>query len=323
MAKLNFPELAEKIQKHFTEGTYAEGLSLASEKITEFPEEYPTINYWRICLAARLDQFDLANKFLETTLASGIWFADFLLRQSPSLVNIQGEPEFERLAGISAKMRSVDAVDEIPLLVARPEDACGPGEAGCPAIIFLHSNMDTAQRNLEQWAHLSAQNWLVAIPQSNQALWTGAYNWADHETTKTQMDEHYKRITTQYSLDTSRLIWGGFSMGAEMALTLVLNHDFPARGFVLLGPGGPKMDDLSAWQPFIDKAAGRDLRGVIWMGEDDLTIPQGNIRQLVERLNAAGITTRLETFSGLAHEYPNNFEQVAASALDFILEEPL
>lgn len=319
MTELTFPELAEQIQKHFAEGTYTEGLSLASEKITEFPEEYPTINYWRICLAARLEQFDLANKLLETTLASGIWFADFLLRQSPSLANIQGHPEFERLAAISAKMRGADAVDEIPLLVARPKEACGPGEAGCPAVIFLHSNMDTAQRNLEQWAHLSAHDWLVAIPQSNQALWAGAYTWADHDTTRDQMDEHYQRITSQYSIDTDRLIWGGFSMGAEMALTLVLNNDFPARGFVLLGPGGPKMNDLEEWQPLIDKAAGRDLRGVIWMGEDDLTIPQNNVRKLVERLDAAGITTRLEVFPGLKHDYPNNFEVVAAEALDFIL----
>ena len=319
MAELTFPELAEQIQKHFAEETYAEGLSLASEKITAFPEEYPTINYWRICLAARLEQFDLANKFLETTLASGIWFADFLLRQSPSLVNIQGNPEFDRLAGISAKMREVDPVDELPLLVARPKDACDPGDPGCPAVIFLHSNMDTAQRNLEQWAHLSAQDWLVAIPQSNQALWAGAYTWADHETTKNQMDEHYLRIQTQYSIDTSQLIWGGFSMGAEMALTLVLNNDFPARGFVLLGPGGPKMDALDEWQPFIDRAAGRNLRGVIWMGEDDLTIPQNNVRKLVDRLNAAGVTTRLEVFPGLKHDYPDNFEVVAAEALDFIL----
>lgn len=320
MTELTFPELAEQIQKHFAEGTYSEGLSLASEKITAFPEEYPTINYWRICLAARLEQFDLANKFLETTLASGIWFADFLLRQSPSLENIQGNGEFERLVEISGQMRELDG-ESVPLLVARPENACGPGDAGCPGLIFLHSNMDTAQRNLKQWAHLSSQDWLVAVPQSEQALWTGAYTWADHETTRDQMNEHFERITFQYSLDTERLIWGGFSMGGEMALTMVLNNDFPARGFILLGPGGPKMDDLSQWQPLIDLAAGRDLRGVIWMGEADLTIPQGNIRALVEKLNAAGIITKLETFLGLGHDYPEDFEEVAARALDYILGE--
>ena len=320
MSEITFPELAQKIQQHFEQQTYAEGLSLASEHFTRFPEEFPTINYWRICLAARMEKFGLANKFLETTLASGIWFADFLLRQSPSLVAIQGEPEFERLNQISAQMRAADGA-EVPLLVARPENACAPGDDGCPAVVFLHSNMDTAQNNLQQWAHLSAKDWLVAIPQSSQALWTGAYNWVDHETTKEEMDDHYQRLTSQYSLDEENLIWGGFSMGAEMALTLVLNGDFPARGFVLLGPGGPKMDEISQWGSLVDNAAGKDLRGVIWMGEDDQTIQQQNVRALAERLDAGGIPTQLETFPGLAHAYPEDFEAVAARALEFLFKE--
>ena len=41
-------------------------------------------------------------------VASGIWFADFLLRQSPSLAAIQGDAEFERLNQISAQMRAAD-----------------------------------------------------------------------------------------------------------------------------------------------------------------------------------------------------------------------
>ncbi len=110
-------------------------------------------------------------------------------------------------------------------------------------MIFLHSNMDNAQNNLRHWAYLSAKGWIVAIPQSSQALWTGAYNWVDDHTTLEEMDKLYQRLVSQYSLDGEQLIWGGFSMGAEMALTLVLNGDFPARGFILLGPGGPKMDD--------------------------------------------------------------------------------
>jgi predicted esterase len=159
----------------------------------------------------------------------------------------------------------------------------------------------------------------VAVPQSSQALWTGAHNWVDHHTTREEMDEHYIRLSSQYSLDGERLVWGGFSMGAEMALTLVLNGDFPARGFIILGPGGPKMDDIKQWGELIDKVAGKDLRGVIWMGEEDDTIPQDNVRALVERLNAGGIPTRLETFPGLGHAYPDDFEAVAARALDFIL----
>jgi predicted esterase len=318
MTELTFPELAEQIQKHFAEQTYAEGLSLASKHLTAFPEEYTTINYWRICLAARLDQPDLCNTILESTLASGIWLSDFLLRQSPSLEKMQGNTEFERLAGISAQMREVDGA-EVPLLVARPQDACNPGEAGCPAVIFLHGNMDSAQKNLEAWAHLPAEGWLVAVPQSSNALWAGAYMWTDHETARQELTENYQRITNQYSLDEQRLVWGGFSMGGEIALALALSGDLPASGFFLLGPGGRMMDQIEDWQPLIAQAAGRGLRGAILMGEADETIPRENIRRLAELLNQGGIPTQLQTFPGLGHAYPPDFEQAAAEALAFIL----
>lgn len=311
MEKIPFPELAERIQQHFAAQTYTDGLTLASQQITHHPEEYPAINYWRICLAALLDNFDLANKFLETTLASGIWLSETLLRLSPSLKDIQGNGEFERLAEVSEQMRSADGA-EVPLLAARPEEACHPGEEGCPAVIFLHANMDTALSNLQRWGHLSAQGWLVFTPQSSQGLWTGAYMWPDYSAAKEELDGHYQRISSQYSLDEGRLIWGGFSMGGEIALEAVLRGDFPAAGFVLLAPGGPKMSDLDEWQPLIDQAAGRDLKGVILMGGADDTIPQENVRRLVTRLNAAGISTRLQTFPGLGHAYPDEFESLAS-----------
>jgi hypothetical protein len=212
MDKISFQELAEKIQQHFTDQSYAAGLSLASEKLTDYPEEYATINYWRICLAARLDNFAVANKILESTLASGIWYSDVLLRQSPSLASIQGQEDFEKLADISQKLREADGTD-MPLLVARPQAACKPGEDECPVLFFLHANMDTAQNNLKQWAHLSAKGWLVIVPQSSQGMWTDSYMWADYPTTRKEIKHHYTNITNQYSLDANKLLLGGFSMG--------------------------------------------------------------------------------------------------------------
>jgi predicted esterase len=320
MGKEPFQELAEKIQQHFAEQTYAEGLSLASEKLPDYPEEFATINYWRICLAARLENFVVANKILESTLASGIWYSDVLLRQSPSLAALQGQEEFEGLAEISQKLRQADGAD-IPLLVARPQDACLPGEAGCPALFFLHGNMDTAQNNFKPWAHLSTHGWLVITPQSSQGMWTGAYMWADYPNTWKEFEHHYTNVSSQYSLDTTKLVVGGFSMGAEMALTMALNGDFPAKGFVLLGPGGPRMNDLKEWQPLLDRSRTKGLRGVIWIGAADETIPRDNVHKLANMLNAAGIPTHLETFPKLGHAYPPDFEQLAAQAIDFIFSD--
>lgn len=322
MEKLSFPELTEKIQQHFAAETYQEGLALASEQLPNYPEEYALINYWRICLAARLEQFELANKILESTLASGIWYSAVLLRESPSLAGIQGQGEFERLAEIAGKMRSVDGSD-VPLLLARPEDACEPGDVGCPLLIFLHANSDTAQNNLQHWAYLSAQGWLAAVPQSSWGMWSGAYSWTGYEVTREEILDHYENLKRQYSVDASRMILGGFSMGGAMALSMVLNGDLPARGFILLGPAGGLIDEIDErkdedWWAQLEGGWNQSLRGVILMGEADDTIPQEKIRKLARMLNDAGIPTQLQIFPGLGHDYPPDFETVAAQALDFI-----
>jgi predicted esterase len=317
MSKITFEELTNQIQQHFANETYSEGLSLASKHLADFPEGFALINYWRICLAARLNEMPLANKILKSTLASGIWYSEVLLRQSPSLKDIQGNTDFERLVEIAEKLREADGL-EMPLLVARPENACGPEDEGCPALIFLHSNMDSAQNSLKYLGFLSSHGWLVATPQSSQSMYTGAYMWTDYDTTKKELDEHYANLTRQYSLDQERLVLGGFSMGAEMALTMALNDDFPVIGFILLGPGGPKMDEIKEWQPLIEKATDKGLRGVILMGLDDNTIPQENVRKLVEVLNHHKIICELLTFEGLGHDFPPDFEEVFNQAIEYI-----
>ena len=167
MSEITFEELTEKIQQHFADESYSEGLSLASTHLVNFPDQFALINYWRVCLAARLDEKALANKILESTLASGLWYSEVLLRQSPSLQSMQGDEDYERLVGISTQLREADGL-EMPLLVARPEDACGPGDDGCPTLIFLHSNMGSAQNSLKHLGYLSSQGWIVATPQSSQ-----------------------------------------------------------------------------------------------------------------------------------------------------------
>jgi predicted esterase len=318
MAELSFNELTNKIQSHFAAGTFAEGLSLASEYVTIFPNEFPLLNYWRVCMAARMSEFATANKILESTLASGTWYSEFLLRDSPSLEPLQMEEEFERLVGISVQMRASDPVAAVPMLVMRPKDACGPEDEGCPAVIFLHANQDTAQKNVPHWQRLADAGWLVALPQSSAAMWADAYVWMDHDTSADEVVGHFERLTREYSLDRGRVILAGFSMGAEVALTMALNGVIDAQGFILLGPGGPFMDDLQKWSPAIEKSKDKGLRGVILMGLADEAIPQDNIRALVETLNEGGVACELKTYPGLEHEYPPDFEAALQDAIKYI-----
>jgi predicted esterase len=313
-----FTELANQIAQHFTQETYEAGLGLASAALEEFPEQLPTINYWRMCFAARLEEPLAANQILDQTLADGVWYSEMILRKSPSLAGMQGEETFEKLVDVSLKMQAADATAQLPILVTRPKDACGPEDEGCPTIVFLHGNQDSAHANLPHWGQLGNAGWLVALPQSETALWAGAYAWSDFESAAQQIEDHFARLAENYSIDPSHIVLAGFSMGAEVALALALSGRIYCHGFILLGPGGPFMDDPNEWEDLLDQAEGRELRGYIITGDEDDTIPQGQVRDLVQRLNKRGFHTQHETFGSLGHEYPPNWEETLETALAYI-----
>ena len=145
-----------------------------------------------------------------------------------------------------------------------------------------------------------------------------AYVWNDQEIALREVAEHYATVTADHAVDPGRVLVAGFSMGGETALRAALLGTIPARGFILLGPGGPTIDTPDAWLPLIADAAERSLRGYVLRGEQDASIPQDAIRTLVDSLNAHGIPCALEVIPTIRHEYPLDFAPYLARALAFV-----
>lgn len=318
MTAQTMQQIGEEVQRYFAEQNFQAGLDYTTQALTEHPEDFPLINYWRACFAARLEQAPLATQILETSLAAGTWYSELILRQSPSFAGLQGEAAFERVAAICEQMQAADPAAALPVVALRPEGACTSAGPGCPLAYFLHGNMDSVQANLPRWSHLAQRGWLVGMPQSSRAMWAGAFAWADYESAAAEISQHFASLGRQYNIDPRQILLAGFSMGAEVALALALSGGIPAEGFLLLAPGGPYMDDLDQWQPLLEGAAGRGLRGVILAGEADETISLDNIRELTARLNQHGVSTELHTIPGLTHEYPADFSVRLDYALKYI-----
>ena len=202
--------------------------------------------------------------------------------------------------------------------MARPEDACGPDQEGCPAFIFLHGNNRTARGTIEHFVSLPGKGWLVALPQSDYVLWTDGHSWPDHEMGTALLKERTAKLDEEYSLDPARRIVGGFSMGGEVALAAALNGEVEAAGFVCIGLAGANTSDPDQWSPYINRAKGRGLRGVIVQGEEDYTVPLENVEVVVDKLNQAGIETKLVMAPGTAHESPGEMEGLLEEAFEFI-----
>jgi predicted esterase len=113
------------------------------------------------------------------------------------------------------------------------------------------------------------------------------------------------------------VVVSGFSKGGEMAIWLALKEIIPLAGFVAVNPGGPFIQEIDNWLPLIETCTTlTDLRGFFLVGERDASIE--NIKALHEMLNSHGLACELVITPDIGHDFPEDFSQILAQALEFI-----
>lgn len=320
MNEPTFEDLEAKIQQCYYDKDYQSALDLATRGMHSYPDQFPTLYYWRICMSARTGNTKLTYALLDEIQASGFWYGEVLLRKSPSLLALQGAAEFEQRVERNRLLRDKDQAQLFPLLIIHSQGRCAQGEPPCPLLIGLHSNAATAQDSLDFWRAAAATGWLAAAPQSSQVMWKGAYVWNDEDTARLEIQKHYASLLQRYLLDTDQVVLAGHSMGAEMAMRLAISAAIPVQGFIAIGPGGPYMDEPKQWEDLLKANPARGLRGYIIYGSEDRSIPQKNISRLVERLNRSGIPTEVECLSLVGHDFEIEYEESLLNGLNFITQ---
>jgi predicted esterase len=170
---------------------------------------------------------------------------------------------------------------------------------------------------MDFWRLAASVGWLVAVPQSSQALWKGAYVWDDYQTTEKEILQHYENINNQYAVNPDQVILAGHSMGGEIAIRLTLKQTIRASGFVAFGPGGPFIENLEEWQTLLEQNHVEGLKGYIIFGDQDNTIPQKNIQSLGNMLNEAGLDCMMEQVPLAGHDFVPEYAQALLRALEF------
>ncbi len=318
MEPSTFDELYSQLQDLYHDEEYLAALDLANQAVEQYPEQRTVLDYWRMTLSARTGKPAQALRILQEALDSGCWYSELLLRRSPSLKPLQGSPEFEDLIARNQEAAEQDQQTHFPLFTIRSQGKCQSGGPPCPLLVGLHTNGGNVQSSLEFWKPAATHGWLVAAPQSSQAIWKGAYVWDDRPTAGAEVKKHFATLRERYSVDISRSIIAGHSLGGELAIYLTLNGSVEARRFLAIGPAGPFMDDLNEWEPLLHENPLHGLQGYIITGELDSTISHTNINNLVAIFNQVGISTRLETIPEAAHDYTPAFDEAILRALEFL-----
>ncbi len=320
MSNLTFSDLRTQMFQLYQKGEYAQALDLVTREASRFPTEALRIYYWRICMASLLGETALALQLLEEALEAGFWYAEAQLREDPDLQPLQGLPGFEQLVEICRKRHAEAQAQAVPvLLTLQPEGGCQAGLQPCPLLLALHANNRTAEYSLGFWRSAVSKGWLLALPQSSQVRRPDGYTWNDRDWAVREIQEHYATLCEQYAIDPDRVVVAGFSLGGELAIWLALSGTIEARGFIAVGPGGPYISEPDDWVPLIEASQGRGLRGHLVVGEQDIFCYEGT-QALAALLKSRDIPCELEVHPNLGHDFPSEFQQSLAQALEFLFQ---
>lgn len=319
MNRLNFREIFERANELYQEERYAQAYALLTQEAERFPGWENRFYFWRMCLATRKGDRELALKIFNQAVEGGQWFYESGLREDADLALLQGHPEFERLAAISRARQDEARAQATPTkLVYKPETVLAEDERW-PLLIALHGNNNSALDSADFWRPTIAQGWLFALPQSTQAGGPESFVWSDLDWAEEEIRGHWDDLRGEYPIDPDRLVVGGFSMGGRLAIRLALSGGLPARGFLAICPYLPVEDGFD-WEPLYASAPAGRLRGYFITGEQDSANHLGSER-MAASLNELGVACEIESFPDMGHAYPPGMYDCLQRALDFLTGE--
>ena len=318
MDPITLQEYIDQLQDLFRTKDYSAALRLADRGLELYPENRTVLDFWRLLLLARLGAEENALAALQEALDHGSWFSEVLLRRSPTLQSLQGDPRFEALLARNQEIAESDRLVQYPCYTLRPQGKC-KGEGGpCPLLIGLHASGGSVESSIDFWKPAATLGWLVAAPHSSQALMKSIYVWDDRQVAEQEILKDYDSLVENYLINPWQTVLAGHAAGSELAIWLVLRGALQINSFLVIGPSGPSFEDLSEWERLLSENDRSGLRGYFLTGELDLSIDQGKLAILVDTFSQAGIETELEILAAADQAYQPDYDAAIARALNFL-----
>lgn len=310
--EIEFFRRTQEMMACYERGDYAGALAVTERLAAAFPDQTARTDYWRICLLARLQKIEEALQVFGEALDASLWWSEPTLRTDPDLEPLQGLPEYERMIAVCNERHAAAQATSKPTLVVR-EPGMGTAKP-YPLLIALHGQGRTAESDLPHWEMACPMGWLVAAMQSSQLAWPGAYAWNDRDKAQEEVVAQFENLCAQYPVDRERVIVGGFSQGAALAIRLVLNGSLSSRGFLSITPGMIDRELLTAWA---DTARDHVVRGYLVAGGKDRR--HEFFKQTCEMLPIHNVPCQMEDHPELGHTFPPDFEKSLERAFKFLL----
>lgn len=319
MSDQQFQELSRRMFELYRREEYLKAYEAITREADSFSEWAGRMQYWRICLATRMGEIDLALQIFEEATEAGHWFWKTSLREDPDLEPLQGLPKFEQLVDVSSGRQEDARAAAVPdALIFEPESAAQDPHHPLPLLIALHGNNSSAEASSSYWRPATSKGWLLLLPQSTQVGGPDSFVWNDRDWTEGDIRYHYASVIERYQIDVHRTVLAGFSMGARWSIWLALSGSVPVTGFVAVAPFLP---DMERFAELIDTTKDRDLRGYFIVGGQDAESAESTSK-LAALMQSIGFSCEVEYHPELGHAYPAEFHVTLQRALDFLSSGP-
>jgi hypothetical protein len=291
---------------------YGQALAL----LQHYPHPFPQpglIYHWKMCLAARVNDPDLAILTFKEALAAGYSYPAALIREDDDLASLQGIPAYEELATLSRRRFAVVQTQTAPQMLLLPPAKKRLDQL--PLLLALHGDWQNARLAASDWQPIVEQGWLLACPQSSDLVIPDVHVWNDLDRGVTDVAQLYELLNTKDMIDPERVVLGGFGVAGGLAIHLAVTGVIKSLGFLVVGPS---LRNLELLKPYLDTAAAGGLRGYIVTGLQMPPDGQELVRKIHALLNARGISCGLEEHPEIAHTFPANFGHSIERALTFL-----
>jgi predicted esterase len=309
MEKITYVKLLNKtIDLYMNKGSL-EAYNFISEYADKVDGNRAQIFNFRYALASASGLEKEALEIMkETVLDNGYWYEYDYLMDDDDLKPLYKFDEFQKLAKL-CKEREADAkgTTESKLMVLKRENDDA-------LLIALHGDQENIEIARTNWDTSVTNKMMLALPQSSQIQFSDGYVWEDVEKGSNELKVHYEKILEENKMDIERIIVGGFSAGARVALHAILNDKISVRGFIFVAPWLPEIEE---WAGLIDKLAEKGVKGYVICGDQDDDCYECT-QKFVALLEEKKIRHTYKLVEALDHDFPDNFEQLLKEAIAYI-----
>ncbi len=312
-----FIELTKKMALVQSKDT--ESIKMALEglkKHKEAPNRYNLI-FWKLSYHyASLKQYDKCLEILKKGQDKGLFY--YLGTKErvfpPYRKEIEKLEGYEKFRTKNEKLKaSANKTGNTEYMIQLPEHY--DQNTNYPLLLIMHGgigNIPDLQYNYQ--SEKLSKEFIVVYTQGSRFFgsFSRAYN---HENWRNNIKNIYQQISSNYSVDTSRVILAGPSAGGYRSIELGLNNEIPAKGLLLSFAVNPRVWDSTLYI----KSAKRGLKVTLLCGENDWAIQVQ--KKLGYWFDQYGIENRFVVFPEEGHNFPKDWEYYLNTSIEYLLEE--